>query len=132
VAFTVAWPPAMTGHARASHCDEILCLGTWHLSSRHLTLVSLSEPAVSQADTAAGVEQCHKLILSARFFTEERYPCSTRRESRCQRESGREVNDGEGAEPVILFSHCTIRTPFSLSNGAICRALISVFCVATC
>jgi hypothetical protein len=37
-----------------------------------------------------------------------------------------------GAEPVILFSHCTIRTPFSLSDKAICRALISVFCVATC
>jgi hypothetical protein len=86
----------MTGYARASHCDEVLCLGTWHPSSRRLTPVSLSEPAVSQADTVAGAEQCHKLILSARFFTEERYPCSTGRESRRQRESGREVTGGEG------------------------------------
>jgi hypothetical protein len=36
---------------------------------------------VSQADTAARAEQCLMLIRGARFFTEERYPCSTGRES---------------------------------------------------
>jgi hypothetical protein len=86
----------MTGHARASHRDEVLRLGTWHPSGRGLTPVSLSESVVSQANTVAGAEQCLKLILSARFFTGERYPCSTRRESRRQRESGCEVTSGEG------------------------------------
>jgi hypothetical protein len=66
------------------------------------------------------------------LFTVERNPLArgTNRDSR--RESGRKVTGGEGGEPTILFSHCTIRTPFSLSDRAICRALISVFCVATC
>jgi hypothetical protein len=86
----------MTGHARVSHHDEVLRLGTWHSSGRRLTPVSLSEPAMSQADTAAEAEQCLKLILSARFFTEERYPCSTGRELRRRCESGREVTGGEG------------------------------------
>jgi hypothetical protein len=86
----------MTGHARASHHDKVLRLGMWHPSGRQLTPVSLSEPAVSQVDTAAGAEQCLKLILSARFFTEEHYPCSTVRESRRRHESRREVTNGEG------------------------------------
>jgi hypothetical protein len=40
---------------------------------------------------------------------------------------GAGVAGGRGGEPAILFSYCTIRTPFSLSDSAICRALIFVF-----
>jgi hypothetical protein len=94
--FTVARPPAMTGHARASHCDEVLRLGTWHPSGRRPTPARLSGPAVRQVGTAARAEQCLKLILSARFFTEDRYPHSTGRESRRRHESGREITGGEG------------------------------------
>jgi hypothetical protein len=79
--FTVARPPAMTGHAKTSHYDEVLCLGTWHLSGRRPTPTRLSGPAVGQVGTAARAEQCPKLIPSARFFTEDRYPRSTGRES---------------------------------------------------
>jgi hypothetical protein len=106
--------------------------GTWHPIGRQPSSVSLSEPAVSQADTAIGRNKVSSSSAVPDFFTEERYPCSTRRESRCRRESGRKVTGGEGGEPAILFSHCIIRAPFSLSDRAICRALISVFCVATC
>jgi hypothetical protein len=52
--FTVARPPAMTGHARASHSDEVLRLGTWHPSGSRLTPAKLSGPFVRQADTALG------------------------------------------------------------------------------
>jgi hypothetical protein len=106
--------------------------GTWHPIARQPSPVSLSEPAVSQADTAAGQNRVSSSSAVPDFFTEERYPCSTKRESRRRHESGHKVTGGEGREPAILFSHCTIRTPFSLSDRAICRALISVFCVATC
>jgi hypothetical protein len=122
---TVARPPAMTEHARASHCDEVLCLGTWHLSARWLT------PARLSADTVAGAEQCLKLILCARFFTEDRYPSSTGCESRHRHESGREITSGEGAESGILFSHCTMVITIRASDRSTCRALISDFYVAT-
>jgi hypothetical protein len=52
VAFTVARPPAITGHAKASHCDVVLRLGMWHLIGRRPTLVRLSGPAVRQGGTA--------------------------------------------------------------------------------
>jgi hypothetical protein len=94
--FTVARPSTMIGQAKASHYDEVLRLGTWHPSGRRLTLVRLSGPAVRQADTAAGAERCLKLILSTRFFTEDRYPRSTGRESRRRCESRRKVTGGEG------------------------------------
>jgi hypothetical protein len=94
--FTLARLPAMTGHARVSHCEEVLRLGTWHSSGRRLTPARLSGPAVRQADMASEAEHCLKFILSARFFTEDHYPRSTEHESRRRRESGREITDGEG------------------------------------
>jgi hypothetical protein len=94
--FTVARQPTMIGQAKASHCDEVLLLGTWHPSGRRLTPARLSGPAVRQADTAAGAEQCLKLIVSTRFFTEDHYPRSTECESRRRRESWLEVTGGEG------------------------------------
>jgi hypothetical protein len=87
----------MTGHARASHCDEVLCLGTWHPSGRRLTPVSLSEPTVSQADTAAGTEQCLKLTRGEDLFTPRRYPGTSEHESPQQRESRRGGHRRQGA-----------------------------------
>jgi hypothetical protein len=65
--FTVARPPAMTGHARASHCDEVLRLGTWHPSGRQLTPAKLSGPAVRQADTAVGWNSVSSSSLAPNF-----------------------------------------------------------------
>jgi hypothetical protein len=60
--FTVARPPTMTGHAKVSHCDGVLRLGTWHPSGRRPTPARLSGPTVRQVGTTARVEQCPKLI----------------------------------------------------------------------
>jgi hypothetical protein len=65
--FTMAGLPAMTGHAKASHADVVLHLGTWHPSGKRPTPARLSGPAVRQG-TAAREEQCPKLIPSARFL----------------------------------------------------------------
>jgi hypothetical protein len=54
VAFTAAKSPAMNGHAKALYCDVVEHQGTWQPINRRPTPASLSEPAVSQADTAAG------------------------------------------------------------------------------
>jgi hypothetical protein len=93
--FTVARPPTMTGHAKASHYDEVLRLGTWHPSGRRPTPAMLSGPVMRQVGTAARAEQCPKLIPGARFFTEDRYPHSIGRESRRRRESERKVTGCE-------------------------------------
>jgi hypothetical protein len=103
--------------------------GTWLPIGRQPSPVSLSEPTVSQADTTTGRNRVSSSSAVPDFFTKERYPCSTGRESRRRHISGCKVTGGDrgGGEPAILFSHYTIRTPFSLSDRAICRALISVF-----
>jgi hypothetical protein len=59
--------------------------------------VSLSEPAVSQADTAAGAEQCLKLIRGEDLFTPRRYPGTGEHESPRRRESRREGHWRQGA-----------------------------------
>jgi hypothetical protein len=86
----------MNGHAKASYCDVVEHLGTWQLIDRRPTPVSLSEPAVSQADTVAGAEQWPKFILNAIFLTPSSYPHSAEHESRCRREFERGVAGGEG------------------------------------
>jgi hypothetical protein len=48
--------------------------------------MSLSELAVSQADTAARAEQCLKLIRGEDLFIPRRYPGTSGHESHCQRE----------------------------------------------
>jgi hypothetical protein len=68
VAFTVAGLPAMSRQSRAAYCDVVEHLGMWQPIDRWPTPVSLSELAVSQADMAAGAEQCLKLIRGARFY----------------------------------------------------------------
>jgi hypothetical protein len=85
----------MTGHAKASHCDEVLHLGTWNPSGRWPTPARLYGPAVRQVGTAAREEQCPKLNPSARFFNEDRYPLSIGRESRCRCESEHKVTRNE-------------------------------------
>jgi hypothetical protein len=72
VAFTLATSSAMTRHARASHYDEVLRLGTCHLSGRRLTPVNLSIAAVARSCTVAGVEEWPEFISRAIFLTEER------------------------------------------------------------
>jgi hypothetical protein len=86
----------MNGHAKASYCDVVEHLGTWQPIDRRPTPVSLSEPAVSQADTAAGVEQWPKFILNAIFLTPSSYMHSAEHESRRLCESERGVAGHEG------------------------------------
>jgi hypothetical protein len=86
----------MNGHAKAIHCDVVEHLGTWHLSGRRPTPARLSGPAIRRVGTATRAKQCPKLILSARFSPKDCYLRLTRRESRCQRESGCEITGGEG------------------------------------
>jgi hypothetical protein len=86
----------MNGHANASYCDVVEHLGTWQPIDRRPTPVSLSEPTVSQADTAAGAEQWPKFILNTIFLTPSSYLHSAEHESRCRHESERGVAGGEG------------------------------------
>jgi hypothetical protein len=74
----------MTGHAKASHDDVVLHLGTWHPSGRRPTPVRLYGPAVRQVGTTARAEKCPKLIPSARFFTLHGYSYFTEHESQQQ------------------------------------------------
>jgi hypothetical protein len=76
----------MNGHAKASYCYVVEHLGTWQPINRQPTLVSLSEPALSQADTTIGAEHCLKLILGEDLFTPRRYPGTSGHESHRQRE----------------------------------------------
>jgi hypothetical protein len=107
--FTVARPPAMTGYARASHCDKVLRLGTWHPSGRRLTPTKLSGPAVRQSDTTARRNSVSSSSLAPDFSP--RIVICVR--PGVNRDTG--VNPGarspavRGAESGILFSHCTIR-----------------------
>ena len=71
----------MNGHAKACYCDVVEYLGTWQPINRWPTPVSLSEPAVSQADTAAGPEQWPKFILNAIFLTPSSYLYSVEHKS---------------------------------------------------
>jgi hypothetical protein len=56
-------------------------LGTWRAIDRRPTPASLLESAVSQSDTAAGVEQWLKFILKAIFSTPSSYQYSIEHES---------------------------------------------------
>jgi hypothetical protein len=67
----------MNEQAKASYCDVVEHLGTWQLIDRRTTPMSLFEPAVSQADTAARAEQCLKLIRGEDLFTPRCYPGSS-------------------------------------------------------
>ena len=70
-------------------------LGTWRAVDRRPTLVILSEPAVSQADTVAGVEQWPKFILKAVFTTPSNYQYSIEHESHRRHQSQRKINDDD-------------------------------------
>jgi hypothetical protein len=87
----------MNGHAKASYCDVVEHLGMWKLINRLPTPVSLSEPAVNQADTAAGAEQCLKLIRGEDLFTVRRCPGTSGLESHRRCESRREGRRRKGS-----------------------------------
>jgi hypothetical protein len=97
VAFTAGRSPAMKGHAKASYCDVVEDLCTWQPINRWPTSVSLSEPVVSQADTATRAEQCLKLIRGEDLFTPRHYPGTSGHESHHQRESRRGGRRRQGA-----------------------------------
>jgi hypothetical protein len=82
VAFTAARLPAMNGHTKARYCDVVEYIGTWQPINRRPTPASLYEPAVSQADTVAEVEQWPKFIFNAIFLTPSSYLYSVEHESR--------------------------------------------------
>jgi hypothetical protein len=65
-----------------SYSDVVEHLGTWRAVDRRPTPTSLSEPTVSQADTAAGAEQWPKFILNAIFPTPSSYQYSVEHESK--------------------------------------------------
>ena len=70
----------MNGHAKACYCDVVEYLGTWQQINRRPTLASLSEPAMSQADTTAGAKQWPKFILNTIFLTPSGYLYSVEHE----------------------------------------------------
>jgi hypothetical protein len=70
----------MTRCARASHYDEVLCLGTCHPSSRRLTLVNLSEFGREPSGHGDRAEQCLKLNSSEDLSTSGRYPGTSEHE----------------------------------------------------
>jgi hypothetical protein len=90
------WLSPWRGHRRqtdtlkTSYCDVVEHLGTWQPIDRWPTPVSLSEPAVSQVDTATGAEQCLKLIRGEDLFTPRRYPGTGEHKSpwRCKSRRG--------------------------------------------
>jgi hypothetical protein len=88
--------PATSQWYRVAYGDVVKPHGTWHLIDGRPTPVSLSEPAVSQVDTTAGRNRVSSSSAVSDFFTEVRYLCSTRRESRRRRGSGRKVTGGKG------------------------------------
>jgi hypothetical protein len=118
----------MTGQAKASHCDEAQRLGTWHPSGRRPTLARLSGPAVRQVGTVARAEQCPKLIPSPDFSLR----IVIRVRPGVNRDAGARSPAVRGAEPVILFSHCTMVITIRASDKASFRAQISNFYVITC
>jgi hypothetical protein len=79
-----------------SYCNVVENLSTWCTADRRLTPVSLSESAVSQADTAAGAEQWPKFILDAIFLTPNSYLHFTEHESQRRRRSRPGITGGEG------------------------------------
>jgi hypothetical protein len=70
-------------------------LGMWRAVDRWPTLASLFEPAVSQADTAAGAEQWPKFILNAIFPTRAAISTSLSTNRSAWRESELRVIGGE-------------------------------------
>jgi hypothetical protein len=97
VAFTVARSPTMNGHTKASYCDVVEHLGTWHPIGRRPTPVNLSGPAVRQG---GGVQRpTLGLIRDEDLFTLKRYP-TTNGTNRIAR-----ANPGAGVASVKV--HCT-------------------------
>jgi hypothetical protein len=78
-----------------SYCDVVRHLGTWRVVDRRPTPATLSEPAVSQADMAAGVDQWPKFILKAIFTTSSNYQYSVEHESHRRRQWRRKVTGGD-------------------------------------
>jgi hypothetical protein len=85
------WLSPWRGHRRPtnmlmmSYCDVVEHLGTWRTVDRRPTPASLSESAVSQANTAAEAKQWPKIILNAIFLTPSSYLYSVEHEAQGRR-----------------------------------------------
>jgi hypothetical protein len=114
-----------------SYCDVVRHQGTWRMADRWLILVSSSESAVSQADTAAGVKSGSS--SSTRRYLQPRATISTPLSTNHIAGGNRFVRS-----PTAIFSglgifpvHCTISFSFSHLDRPLCRAQISYFHVNT-
>ena len=131
------WLSPWRGHRRPtnmrmmSYCDVVEHLGTWQPINRRPTPASLSESAVSQADTAAGVEQWPKFILKAIFTTPSNYQYFVEHESQRLARIRAHGRRRRGSLNQQTFCYCTIKNCFSCSDRAICRSICFKFHVVT-
>jgi hypothetical protein len=109
----VAASPATSQWYKAVYSDVVKLQGTWHPIDGRPTLVNLSEPAAKQQGYGGQppVLSCGEDLLPRSVI---RSSMSTNHNNSVN--PGARLTGGEGGEPVILFSYCTIRTPFSLSD----------------
>jgi hypothetical protein len=132
VAFTVARPPAMNGHAKAIHCDVVLCLGTWRAVCKRptpaRTISAESSPSGYDELTVDRVRAYpvpRSLLCRDYLLAREHGPWGRRR----SRREGHRRQDA--AYPGSLSVYCTIRTPFRAPDRASLGAICSKIRVAT-
>jgi hypothetical protein len=120
-----------TDMRNTSYCDMVRNLGTWRVVDRRPTPAILSESAVSQADTVAGLNS--GLSSSSRRYLLPRAtistPLSTNRSA--WRESECMVAGGEGSRSQGYF-YIVPSESFRAPDNTDCSALISDFCVRMC
>jgi hypothetical protein len=125
-------PRRSTDMRNTSYCDVVRHLSTWRAVDRRPTPAILSEPAVSQADTVAGVEQWPKFILKAIFTTPSNYQYSIEHESQRLARTRAHGHRRRGSLNQQIFCYCTIKNCFSRSDRANCSAQSTKFHVITC
>jgi hypothetical protein len=121
-----------TDMRNTSYCDVVRHLGTWRAVDRWPTPAILYEPAVSQADTAAGVEQWPKFILKAIFTTPSNYQYFVEHESQHLARIRAHGRRRRGSLNQQTFCYCTIKNCFSCSDRANCSIQFSKFHLITC
>jgi hypothetical protein len=127
----VARPPAMTEPAKESHCDVLRLLSTWRPGDKRPMPARASRSAVEQVGTVANPMTAPRLIQHQDLFTTGNMCTQSARIATSARIMVRSSPAARSLHLKIFFVHCTIRVLFSLSDRAICRALISDFFVAT-
>jgi hypothetical protein len=121
-----------TDMRNTSYCDVVRYQGTWRAVDRRPTPVILSEPAMSQANTATEVEQWPKFILKAIFTTPSNYQYYVGHESQRLARILAYGRRRRGSLNQRIFCYCTVKNCFSRSDRANCSAQFSKFHVITC